>query len=491
MPTLTEFYNSVLNETDKYYVFVGHPDKNYNPTNLANDLLLAKRISTSDIIKAIKRNDWSYGQTYTQYNKTAYDSGTLRGTDFYVSVFVGGVYKIFKCINNNNGSPSVISPSVINRYGVVTLDDGYSWVYMYQITTATFDKFNTFDYIPFVADPSTPSFAIPNSIDNIQMTSKGFGYTYCNVIITGDGSDAAAVAEIENSMIKRVTVTSLGTGYTTATVSFIGDGVGASAVPVLAPSGGHGANTEAELYCNSLLVSTNIDSQSDIETLPYGVGYSKYGILKNITLENDIGDLKVNYVDVLNNGTGYSLDEKPTVSFSGGFTAGQITAGTAQSASGYPSMDNDSVSRIVLTSNGKNYTSTPSFSITGGSGSGTQFNVVMCATPIRCFKSINVLSVNGTFRKNEIIKQNNTTAKVLFHDQINNVIGVYDINGTFQPDLSVEGVSSGAYAITRSSNVLNSPDMSYNDSNLFALYNNTTITRQEYQSEKINIALVF
>lgn len=69
---------------------------------------------------------------------------------------------------------------------------------------------------------------IPSSftgIDDVDVVDPGFGYDYTpEVLITGDGTDAAAEAVVVNGRVVSINVTNPGVNYTRATISVIGGG---------------------------------------------------------------------------------------------------------------------------------------------------------------------------------------------------------------------------------------------------------------------------
>lgn len=478
-------YNNIINETDKYYVFIATPDTAYIPTSVYDDVIMSKRVSASDISYGIIRYDWVYGNVYSQYNYTDYTSGVLKSKNFYVNVFSGGEYHVYKCINNNQGKPSTISPSTINREGVVTLSDGYTWIYMYSISIVDFNKFASNSYIPCKNQISTYIPDSSGSINNIQMVHNGYGYTTCTAIISGNGSGATAVVELINGTVGRVDVSFGGVGYTEATISFIGDGSGAVAIPVISPDGGQSSNALSELYATYLLLSVNISTHEDYSVVPYGVVYNSYGLIGGIQFNNYSGDSEVDYVKVLNGGTGfYPSSPLPTITFSDGFETDQITNDTDIPASAYASMGSN-LTKVIMTNNGKNYRNIA----TASSTNGIVLQPIMKSTPLQNFISLNVNNTNLKFSSKETIKQGSTTAQVLF--QNDDVIGVYNVSGTFVGNMIVEGLSSGASAVTLSINYLNSQVTNFDNTNLLASYQNSPITRQENQPEQIIIVLSF
>lgn len=496
MALIDTTYVNILNETERYYVYALDTDPNYTPTSWVENVIMTKRVVPSDLSRAIQRHDWEYGKIFTQYNYADYTSGALKGKNFYVSVYASGVYKIFKCINNNIDSPSIISPATIDRIGMVTLSDGYTWMYMYKISLATYQKFTTLDYIPFINDDTVTTYAVPFIVDNIQITNRGYGYSSCTAIITSTtGIGATATVELKNGAIDRVIVTNGGSGYTDATISFVGNGAGATATVAIPPTGGHGKSAIDELYSSYISMSVDISTKEDYETIPYGVSYSQFGLLKNVSYRGAIGDSVVDYVDIINGGNDYRLENPPTISFENGFDVVQDGEPTTVNATGYPSMSNSDITKIVITNNGMNYRTTPTVIITGGDGSGASAQPIMKSKMLKNFTSLFVTDQKLQFRKNEIIFSENVMARVLFHDVERGVIGIYGEEfdgGNWDYDMLLQGELSGATAYTVSDNFQSLSDTVFGEGVLQCSENLThKITRQEDQPERINIIIDF
>jgi hypothetical protein len=78
---------------------------------------------------------------------------------------------------------------------------------------------------------------VPDSftgVDSINITNPGVNYSTAPIItISGDGIGATATASIVRGRIVRIDVTNKGTGYSAATVAITGDGSEAAAVAIL------------------------------------------------------------------------------------------------------------------------------------------------------------------------------------------------------------------------------------------------------------------
>jgi hypothetical protein len=140
-------------------------------------MIFGKRINSNDASLMIRRIDWTINTVYDIYD---HRDPHLYDNNFYVIVNEGTQWNVFKCLENGNGNPSTIAPSILN-VGSSGEDffyptDGYRWKYLYTIDSATEDKFATTDYFPVKSDTNTVSNAIPGSLSVITVTSPGRGY---------------------------------------------------------------------------------------------------------------------------------------------------------------------------------------------------------------------------------------------------------------------------------------------------------------------------
>ncbi len=103
------------------------------------------------------------------------------------------------------------------------------------------------------------AFSVPPSSDSTYIIAP-------NVIITGDGSGAAAYATVTsnssvNNFISKVNIVNRGSNYSYAAAVITGNtgGISNSAIlkPVMPPPGGHGKNAPDELGCDGFNISVN------------------------------------------------------------------------------------------------------------------------------------------------------------------------------------------------------------------------------------------
>lgn len=207
---------------DRYYMFVGDhlatDDSiadvitNTDATDIAlyDNMLEGNRINPADVALMVLRNVWTSEKTYNQYSATSHIAT-------HVIVEDGNNYNVYKCISNNGGSISTISPSG-QDLGTVATTDGYIWKWMYNIAPPLYTRFATSKYIPYVPNSVVEASAIRGTIDAITVVDSGLGYTnyYDGALRDADiatGSnvtyylppDASSIADLYTNCILMIT----------------------------------------------------------------------------------------------------------------------------------------------------------------------------------------------------------------------------------------------------------------------------------------------
>ena len=144
--------------------------------DLYQDMIFGKQLNQSNIKMAIKRYDWVSNTVYDKYNNK---DPLLSSKQFYVGVQNGSNYDVFKCLNNNNGSPSTSVPTKSDTSesdNFYQTSDGYQWKYMYSINASDFSNFATADYIPITPNANVAGNATPGAIDVVEVIYPGNGY---------------------------------------------------------------------------------------------------------------------------------------------------------------------------------------------------------------------------------------------------------------------------------------------------------------------------
>ncbi len=140
---------------------------------LYDNMIFGKKVTNSDVACMVPRYNWEEGVVYAQYSD---DDDLLFSKKFYVCVPAGAELNVYKCLYNNNGTPSTVEPSGDDLDPFETPDDGYVWKYLYTITDLQKRKFATSTYIPVFVDSTVSNYATEGTIDAILINEGGSGY---------------------------------------------------------------------------------------------------------------------------------------------------------------------------------------------------------------------------------------------------------------------------------------------------------------------------
>jgi hypothetical protein len=188
------FVNTFAN-TD-YFIFAGKhtpyaqsdvtievPTNSVKDTHLDvyDNMIFAKRVTTSDVVHMVPKYTWTSNTQYAQYD---HRDGDLMTKQFFVMVDDDTEYNVWKCLHNASNSSvntnSTIAPmrdgSSADLFPLET-GDGYLWKYMYTITKTQYQKFATLNYIPVTANTDVIDGAIPGTVDLIDVVNAGQGYS--------------------------------------------------------------------------------------------------------------------------------------------------------------------------------------------------------------------------------------------------------------------------------------------------------------------------
>lgn len=328
--TITNFPNP----HDFFYVFLSRPlewateptaptpvDTRSEDSSVKRNILGVKKVNPSDVTLMARRIDWEADTVYVQYDDTV----DMSDEDFYA--FNSNNFRIYKCLDNNNGNPSTVLPA-FSEVGPKTLSDGYTWQLMYEVPAADRVKFLNDDYIPVKFYGTSTRFDHNGTISEIILDSQGSSYTTTpTVIIVGDGVGAEATAEISAGLVTELNLTDGGSGYSFAFVLILGGGgTGASGSVVI-------ETTDLPNIVNQNVagyaVATN--GQIDfIEIVDGGSGYvqattavSVNGDGTGAAAELTVVDGEITGVTITDRGTGYTFAE---LDISGDGTNGELRA---------------------------------------------------------------------------------------------------------------------------------------------------------------------
>ena len=287
-------YNTISGEnpSNYLYTFIGRTapwpveseppmpyDNVSNYIDLWKNMISLKRVNYTDMTLAIRKIVWTAGTVYNMYDDK---DPLLDEEDYYV---VNSSNQVYKCIYNNNGAPSTVEPNSNSLIPWET-SDGYKWQLMYKISDADVTKWNNDKVLPvkiLEADDDSiqwqvQSNAVPGTIDAIVIDNGGSGYLVSPTItIQGDGTGATARAVINEGVITKVIIESRGEGYTYANINISGN---ASLRAIISPVKGHGSNAAEELNARYLIIRSLFDKDEN-GTFPTDISFRQIGLIVN------------------------------------------------------------------------------------------------------------------------------------------------------------------------------------------------------------------
>ena len=256
-----------------------------------DDMLAAKKITTTDVTFAVPRRNWATGTTYDIYRHDygdyatgtttaiAANSGasTLHDASFYVLTTARNVYK---CLDNDGNTASTEEPTGTD-VTIITTADGYKWKYMYTLSASQQSNFLSTDFMAVATNSTVSSAAVDGAINVCKIKTAGSGGsdgTHTNIDIRGDGSGGKVSVTVASGAVTAVTVTTPGTGYTFGTISnaqIVAAGAtslsGAEVDVIIEPKGGHGFNAVEELGGFYVMMNTSLEGTESSNTSDFSV----------------------------------------------------------------------------------------------------------------------------------------------------------------------------------------------------------------------------
>ena len=265
-------------------------DSHLDETRVYDDLLAAKKISSSDISFVIPRRNWTTGTVYDQYRHDygnrvtggttlqTSDSGAtnLFDTTFYVRTSASNVYK---CISNNGGVASTEEPSGTGTQ-IISTGDNYRWKYMYTLTAAQQSNFLSTDFMAVATNTTVSSDAVNGRLDTVFIKTAGTGGTdgtHTAIPVRGDGTTQAEVSvTISSGAVTAVSLTTRGQGYTYAYITLAdinanggGSLTGTELDVIIPPEGGHGFNAVEELGGFFVMLNQSLEGTENANSGDY------------------------------------------------------------------------------------------------------------------------------------------------------------------------------------------------------------------------------
>src|SRR6056300_652896 len=241
-----------------------------------DDLLAAKRITSSDVSFALPRRNWTTSTVYDYYRHdygnyitgtTTTQSANSGATNLFDATFyvLNSNNNVYKCLDNNSNANSTVEPTGTST-SILTTGDGYKWKYMYSLSASQQVNFLSTDFMAVATNSTVSSAAVDGAINIVKIKTAGTDGTHTGVAIRGDGSSGECSVTVSSGAVTGVTVTNVGSGYTYAYIR-VADIVAAGATSltgaeldcIVEPKGGHGFNAVDELGGFFVMTNTNFE----------------------------------------------------------------------------------------------------------------------------------------------------------------------------------------------------------------------------------------
>ena len=521
------FYRDIANENDFLYFYVARtqvwddeedPETPVDSVSYINasrkNMMLMRRVTSADAVLMATRYDWVSGTVYDHYDDklgtlidptdpaseiyTSYSgASTLKDAIFYVMT---DEYNVYKCLDNNNDSPSTVQPTGTDISTFETAD-GYIWKFLFRVETADRIKFLTPDYIPVrkMSGVGIPLYDVNGIIDDINLVEGGSGYTSPpTIVIHGDGTGAVATATLSGNSVASINLNNAGSGYTFAYVTFeSSSGDGATAEVIL---GGIDSTTPQQ-DVESAAIGGTVDKINIINT---GVDYIPGDVIVSIsgdgsgaeaiaTVDND-GEISA--ITVTDVGSGYTY-ANVTITNNVGIGTGATARAIVSPLYGHGgnaqrelfadkvcisvNLDNDTSDyffnndfrQLGLIKNVTEYESTDYFTAQTGT----------------TLHKIEVDDITKYNIDDIVITDSGGKFTVINIDQTNNLIGLLSDVDLITSESIITNLTTGDDNLTINS--LTEPEIDSKTGAVLYIDNRTYIIRQEDQVEKIRTILQF
>ena len=246
-----------------------------------DDLLAAKRITSSDVSFVIPRRNWTSGTVYDMYrhdygNRITGGTSTQTSTSGATNLFDATFYvknsanRVYKCLDNAGGATSDYEPTGDSNNIITTADD-YKWKFMYELSASQQVNFLSTDFMAVATNSTVAAANTDGEVNIVKIKSAGSGAsvnsTFTNIDIRGDGSGGKVSVTTAGGVVTAVTVTNAGSGYTYAYIrnadivsAGATDLTGAELDCIIEPKGGHGENAIKELGGFYVMLNVNFEA---------------------------------------------------------------------------------------------------------------------------------------------------------------------------------------------------------------------------------------
>jgi len=278
-----------------------------------SNMMGLKKIASADLSHVVDRYTWTSGNSYFAWDS---DDGSIFDKAFYI---LTSEFKVYKCIKAGGGASSIQPTQTLTDPQAES--DGYTWKYMFTISTADSEKFLTNSYMP------------------VKTISLGAEATVAGAVTS---STSVTIASANLDIL--VGMTAAGTGVSSTAAHNVVSSISGN---VLTFAGN-------QTLSNNTVLTFSFASNSDAEANLSEADYAQY--LNQKASRDSSTAAGIERVEVTAGGTGYS--SAPTVTITGDGSGATATATVSSGA----------VTAVTITGKGTNYR-VADITFSGGGGS--------------------------------------------------------------------------------------------------------------------------
>lgn len=159
-----------------------------------NEIIYGGKMVPSNLVAMVRKITWTQGKIFSAYKSR---DPNLVDKDFYV---LSSNNRVYKCLDNNKNSPSLVEPTT-NVPGPHTLSDGYTWIFMSEITNSQLNDYSVGDYIPVFQIPEVKAAAIQGTVTTIDVKNPGeYRYVDKGLIQNRMGTRTFRISDIAHNL---------------------------------------------------------------------------------------------------------------------------------------------------------------------------------------------------------------------------------------------------------------------------------------------------
>lgn len=270
------------------------------------NMIMGKQLIQNSFISCIANYPYVSNTVFAMYDNQ--DQNLFNGEIFYTIVNAGSFYHVFKCLDNNNGSPSTVQPDYTQIVGANTVlyqtSDGYRWKYMCSVDSNIVNAAGTSVYFPLTPNTVVSNAAVPGSID-ICLVEFG-GKLYNNWILGSFATSDIAIAGDPTIFNCSNNIVSTTNGYYSNCILYLTSGPGIGQFSIINTSFSNNTGTYFKLNNAFTIQPTNGTTyQLYPQCIIQGTGREPQQVIAR-ALVNATASNSIYRIEILQRGIGFA-----------------------------------------------------------------------------------------------------------------------------------------------------------------------------------------